>query len=227
MVNKLFNEGIIYAVNSPSKLLRELEYLINLLEKQKIIATVNILDNQKNYFKSINKDIENDIQIYFSNNLLWFFVNDIYECSQILKKIELELKKYISKIYVTDKFFIQSVFRNKFSDNLLEINVGGEDLLEFEEETLTGSFINKSFVYRDVMEFKDIHIRYVKLQPLNLNAVLSLRYPNIVEFSDYIDGKMHLKLIKDFSLHVYDSNKNIIHFKKEKKNEEYNNNSKY
>jgi len=217
MVNHLFKEAFVYVVENPSKLLRKLNFLVTLLDKNKIITTVNITDYKSDFcLKDISVGIEPQLQIYLSNNLIWFFADDIYEYSQIFKEIELEFKSYINKVDVTDKVFVQSIFDSGFSDNLLEVNIDGDDLLEFEEETLTGCFINKSFEYGKIIEYKDINIRYLKIQPYKINVVLTLRRPNIVEFSNHIDRDNHLKLIKDFSLYSYKANKNIIHYKREK-----------
>lgn len=224
MKNKILNEAVLYTFNKSKGFFNALTNLIDSFKKnEEILINIDLLDYSKDkasivdehYHNMLKNNIceDNQVNIYLFYNLLWVCVEDVFEYSSLLEKVELTLGDYISRIDVTDKPFVDSIFKSNFSDNLLEINIDGDDLFEFEEETFTGSFINKTFVYKDIITFKDIYIRYVKFQPLNLNVVLTLREPNIVQFSNYIDKEIHLKLVKSFSLYIYKTNKKLLYFR--------------
>jgi len=225
MKNKISNEAVLYTFKKSKNFLNNLTNIVDSFKKdESITITIDILDYSKDKLSEIDKYIQErfreniykdaQVNIYLCNNLLWVFTEDVFEYFSILEKMELILGDYISRIDVTNKLFVDSIFNSNFSDNLLEINIDGDDLFEFEEETFTGSFINKTFVYKDIIAYKDIYIRYVKFQPLNLNVVLTLREPNIVQFSNYINKEMHLKLVRSFSLYIYKSNKKLLYFRK-------------
>ncbi|MGD6844700.1 hypothetical protein ACQCVH_19580 [Bacillus infantis] len=224
--DNFFYEAMLYAFKDQENFWILLRGLIDEIEiSEGIYFNVNILDKKiHNSMYSFRVDQNNDhIQIYIINNLMWMFVEDVFEYAPLLKKVESKLSKYISKIHVTNKYFVDSIFNSNFSNNLLEINIEGEDISEFEAETFTGSFINKTFEYRNIINFSDIHIRYLKFQPLKLNAVLTLRFPNVIQFSDYIDFKMYQNLIKSFSIYIYKTNRKLLYFNKGEGYEEDNN----
>lgn len=224
--NTIFYEGMLYAFKDQVNFGLILRRLIDEFEiSEGIYFNINILDGKALNNKPSYRMNENNkhIDIYITNNLMWVFADDVFEYTHLLKKFELKLSNYISKIHVTNKYFVDSIFNSKFSNNLLEINIEGKDIFEFEAETFTGSFINKTFEYRDIINFSDIHIRYLKFQPQKLNAVLTLKYPNVVQFSNYIDYKMYQKLIKSFSAYIYITNRKLLYFNKGEEYEENNN----
>ncbi|RUL47234.1 hypothetical protein [Lysinibacillus antri] len=227
--DNFFYEAMLYAFKDQENFWIMLRRLIDEIEESEgIYFNVNILE--KNLYNRVSSfhtyENNGNIQLCIINNLMWMFVEDVFEYTPLLEKIESKLSKYISKIPVTNKYFVDSIFNSNFSDNLLEINIEGEDISEFETETFTGSFINKTFEYRNIIKFNNIYIRYIKFQPLKLNVALTLRFPNVIQFSDYIDFKMYQNLIKSFSNYIYKTNKKLLYINKGEEYEE-NNNSNY
>ncbi|OCA86161.1 hypothetical protein [Bacillus sp. FJAT-27986] len=228
--DSIFYEAMLYTFKDQEIFWMKLRRLIDEIEiSEGIYFNVNILDNNdthKNKYSFLMDNKNNHIQIYIINNLMWMFVEDVFEYIPSFQRIESTLSQYMSKIPITNKHFVESIFNSNFSDNLLEINIEGEDISEFEAETFTGSFINKTFEYRSIINSRDIQIRYLKFQPLKLNAVLTLRFPNIIQFSDYIDFKIYQNLIKSLSTYIYKTNRKLLYFNKGEGYEE-NNDSNY
>ncbi|GEM_PF-4629284 len=216
MLKNLLTEAIIYSTNDENLLFSKLTTLKNDFRKQNINISINILDvNEISQGNNFIKDKNINLELYLFKNIFWIFAEDFEEYSILLLKIELNMKNLISKINITNKTFIDSIFKNGLSDNLLEISIDGDDLIEFEEDTLVGSSINKTFEYKNIINFEDIQIKYLKLQPLKLNVVLTFRRPNIVNFSDYIIKNMLIDLIKSVSQFIYETNNKIIYIKGE------------
>ncbi|MGC2881524.1 hypothetical protein [Bacillus subtilis] len=226
--HSVFYEAMLYAFEDQENFWKSFRRVIDEIEvSEGIYFNINILDKKIQsslYSFRIYKD-NGHIQVYITNNLMWMFVEDVFEYTNLLEKIESKLNEYMSKICVTNKYFVDSIFNSNFSNNLLEINIEGEDISEFEAETFTGSFINKTFEYRNIINLSDIHIRYLKFQPFKLNAVLTLRFPNIIQFSDYINFKMYQNLIKSFSTYIHKTNRKLLYFHKGEGYEENNNNN--
>ncbi|MCY9136277.1 hypothetical protein MOE66_16680, partial [Bacillus atrophaeus] len=152
--DSIFYEAMLYAFKDQDNFWKSFRRVIDEIEvSEGIYFNINILDKEiQNSLYSFRVDKNNGhIQIYITNNLMWMFVEDVFEYTNLLGKIESKLSKYMSKICVTNKYFVDSIFNSNFSNNLLEINIEGEDISEFEAETFTGSFINKTFEYRNII----------------------------------------------------------------------------
>ncbi|WP_456270912.1 hypothetical protein [Bacillus sp. JZ142] len=204
--DNFFYEAMLYVLNDQKKFCEIFNQVIEEIQiDEGIYFNLNI-SSEKDQSSNWSFSTKEQVQIFVVNNLMWIFVENVFENLDFLEKIESKLSKYISKVSLTNKSFIQLIFNGGFSENLLEIKIEGRDISEFDEDIFIGSFINKTFEFMDIINFKDIHIKYFKIQPIKTNAVLTLRYPNVIQFSDYIDLTTYQKLIMNFSEFIYRTN---------------------
>jgi len=89
--DNVFYEAMLYAFKDQENFWIMLRRLIDEIEiSEGIYFTVNILDKKiHNNMYSFRGDQNNDhIQIYIINNLMWMFVEDVFEYTPLLKKFE-------------------------------------------------------------------------------------------------------------------------------------------
>lgn len=79
----------------------------------------------------------------------------------------------ISQINVTDKQFIKFLVKENFSNNLMDVTIENLEFLDdLESESYSGSFINKSKIYKAILNLNHLEILHVKFQLLSFNAMV-------------------------------------------------------
>lgn len=158
-----------------------------------------------NYQKMFERQDEIDsskINLIITDGLLWILVKETGEFKVRLDYFENFLKDSIAPIEVTNKNFISYLFKENFSDNLLEILIDGEDIYDFESDFLFGSRLNKTIEYNNFIRTEGVYAVYLKLQPKGCNHSITLRNPNTIEF----DKNMEMK---DFNFLLIELSKKI------------------
>lgn len=126
----------------------------------------------------------NEIHLIIMDRLIWIFGTEVGKFERLSDCFERAFNKSILPVEITSKKFISYLFKENFSDNLLEIFFDGEDIYDFESDLLLGSRLNKTIEYNNIMRTNGVHFIYLKLQPKGCNHTLKLRYPNTIEFSN-------------------------------------------
>ncbi|ANN31172.1 hypothetical protein A9498_05585 [Bacillus thuringiensis serovar coreanensis] len=137
-------------------------------------------------FKKQDKIEENKLNLIVMDRLVWIFVKEAGKFEELLDCFENIFKQSILPVEITSKKFVSYLFNEKFSDNLLEAFIDGEDIYDFESDLLLGSRLNRTIEYNNILRTDGVYFIYLKLQPKGCNHTLTLRYPNTIEFS----GKM-------------------------------------
>ncbi|AUO12209.1 hypothetical protein [Priestia megaterium] len=199
--------------------------LYRVLEKERLFSLItSLLNNQKydiNLFKneiSLQSHLEslakedsdskylkksNSIYLLLTDKLLWIFIEDIDKNENILTYIEECFNEVIYKVNVTDKKFIESLFINEFSDNLLEITVDDENFYEFlTTDSIYGSQINYSHEYEQIID-NNLTIFSYTLQPISGKNVITFWYENAIEFSKHMKLTEMINSVKLLSNHYY------------------------
>lgn len=206
---KCYKDALLYRVLEKEHLFSLITSLLN-TKKYDITLFKNELSLQ-NYFETLNKEefvskyLEKVSSIHFLliDKLLWIFVQDIDKTEDILADIEQYFDKAIDKVHVTNKNFIESLFINEFSDNLLEITVDDEDYYDFlTSDSIYGSQLNYSHEYEQIID-NNLTIFSYKLQPSTGKNVITFGYENIIEFSKHMKLTEMINSVKALSNHYY------------------------
>lgn len=150
-----------------------------------------IKESNKNNFVKFDEMLKkqskiegNEINLIIMDRLIWIFGEEVGKFERLFDCFERAFNKSILPVEITSKKFISYLFKENFSDNLLEIFFDGEDIYDFESDLLLGSRLNKTIEYNNIMRTNGVHFIYLKLQPKGCNHTLKLRYPNTIEFSN-------------------------------------------
>ncbi|EPZ0458629.1 hypothetical protein [Bacillus sp. CD3-5] len=159
----------------------------------------NIKNRQESWFLN-SSVITKDCFILYNEQLLWVFSRGSVE-PRLFEESNFE--EYFEKFQLTEKKFIDFLFEKEFSDNLMEIFVDGECIYDyFEEQFLYGAQLNLSKEYEKVMREDDIQIIDIKLQPLNMDTIITLRNEHVIEFSNKANLKENLHIINILSKYI-------------------------
>ncbi|MEB4870177.1 hypothetical protein P8831_15735 [Priestia megaterium] len=199
--------------------------LYRILEKERLFSLITLLLNNQNYDITLfNNEISlqshlenfikgdndskylktsNSICLLLIDKLLWIFVKDIEKNEKFLIYIEEYFNKVIDKVNVTEKVFIESLFINEFSDNLLEITVDDENSHEFlAKDSIYGSQINYSHEYEQII-VNNLTIFSYTLQPTTGKNVITFLDRNTIEFSKHMKLTEMINSVKLLSNHYY------------------------
>lgn len=145
-------------------------------------------------------DAKNKFYLIITEQVLWIFFHEIGEFSHLKENIEKVFENAICPIKVTNKRFIKFLFKEKYSENLMDVTIEGLDFLDnLESESYSGSFLNDSDIYDEIMNLNHVEIIHAKFQPSNFNAMVTFRYPNIIEFNKHIKSNVQTELITSLS----------------------------
>lgn len=215
MKEKLLTEAKVFHIKKPDLLIRDVLFLTQILKERGIIFSFIHTDIELDLVKVSNKSVgKPQVSFYLFKKIMWIFVEDIQDNSTLLEKIEETMINSVENILVTNKSILNEIFKSRFSDNLIEVNIGGDDLYEFEESLLVGTYINKSDIYLKLFQDKNIFIHYLKIQPYNIDTVVTMRMPNKIEFEKVINRKDLSYLIISFNKIILTVFKKIIYMDK-------------
>ncbi|MCY7674921.1 hypothetical protein [Bacillus safensis] len=143
---------------------------------------------------------KNKFYLIITEQVLWIFLQKNDKYSYLKRNIENVFENSISPIKVTNKRFIDFLIKGNFSDNLMDLTIEGLTFLDdLESESYSGSFINDSDIYEEIINLNHLEIVHVKFQPLNFNAVVTFRYPNIIGFNQHIRYEILFEIIISLS----------------------------
>ncbi|MEW4372351.1 hypothetical protein [Paenibacillus kandeliae] len=139
-----------------------------------------------------------DTNFFLFNSLLWIVPNEGLHLSYNLPR---KLKGILEPINIVDKKLIKFFFDSKFSDNLIEMYISGdEDFEVFDQKLIYGEGLNFTFEFKNALKMPDISFEYIKLQPDINNYVLTFRKNNLLQFSKDISKEEFLDLAKAFNI---------------------------
>lgn len=214
--------GVVYNYLDFNSFYKSLFHLLDKenLKKFKTSASVLMLGVNthlsNSYLTNFNKDYEslfnqgkyeynfpgakNKFYLIITEQVLWMFLHKNENLLYLKTNIEKAFGNSISPINVTDKRFINFIFKENFSNNLMDVTIENLNFLDdLDSESYSGSFINNSDIYDDIMNLNHLEIIHVKFQPVNFNAMVTLRQPNIIQFNQYIRLEVLYELINSLS----------------------------
>ncbi len=145
-------------------------------------------------------DATNKLYLIITEQVLWVFLEKNDNFTLLKTNIEIIFENSIAPIEVTNKLFINFLFNENYSDNLLDVTIEGRDFLDnLESESYSGSFINDRYIYEEIMNLSNVEIIHAKFQPTNFNAMVTFRFPNIIEFNQHIKLEVLTELIISLS----------------------------
>ncbi|HFK1530773.1 hypothetical protein CN646_15945 [Bacillus wiedmannii] len=217
-----FNYGVIYKYLDYKYFYKSLFRLLDQETLKKYETSVLVLllgvntHLSKSYLTSFNREYQslfeqgkyeydfpnatNKFYLIITEQVLWIFLKKNDKFSNLKTNIEMAFEDSLSPIKITDKLFIDFLFKEKFSDNLIDMTIHGLNFLDnLESESYSGSFINDSEIYEEILNLDHLEIIHVKFQPLNFNAMVTFRYPNIIEFNQHINLDVIIELIISLS----------------------------
>lgn len=158
-------------------------------------------DSTRGVIKDINKSENSYPGFYFLlvDSLLWVFLGDVDNAEETTAIIKRYFNKAVSSIRITNKEFLESLFIDGFSDNLLEIHVAHDEYDDFIELTsVYGSQVNYSSEYEQIIN-NDLKITSYSLQPMNETNVITFRDENSIEFSKHMGLTEIIRIINKIS----------------------------
>lgn len=218
MKDKVLAEAKVFYIKKPGLVIRDILFLTRILNERDIMFSFIYTAIELDIIKASNESLSKpQVNFYLFEKILWVFVEDIQDNFNLFEEIEETMVDSIENILVTNKNILNEIFKSQFSDNLIEANIGGDDLYEFEESLLVGTHINKSDVYLKLFQYTDIFIYYLKIQPCNINTVITLRMSNKIEFEKVINREDLNYLIVSFNKIILTAIEKITYINKGEK----------
>ncbi|AZS14326.1 hypothetical protein [Paenibacillus lutimineralis] len=147
--------------------------------------------------------LDDFLYAYYHINLFVIFAKRSNLLREHINIFENKYKAILDPLKLTQKKFINYLFENDFSENLMEIEIEREDLYDFfDTDFFIGSCINYTSTYKKILNDEEINIKFLKMQPLNSKFTISLINSNLIHFSNDIEKSEAIKLMDQFQLQV-------------------------
>lgn len=133
-----------------------------------------------------SEKVDSSIRFILVNRTVWFFSDEYQELKNLSKLLIHNNQDLLLPVILTDKKFLNFLFESNFSDNLLELHLGGDIDDKFDSMNLYGSSINNSYEFYKLMEYDEVTVTFAKLQRLHKDEVLTLSHHNNCKFSKHM-----------------------------------------
>ncbi|MGG3872361.1 hypothetical protein [Brevibacillus laterosporus] len=175
-------------------------YIYKVSDKQQLqesIPEITSLDFKRDIWRRIEFLSKiNEIEAFLHFDLVWISVSNSRHLNDKVKKLEEFCGNYLRPFKTTHKTFIDFLFKNDFSDNLMEIEIERENIYDiFDRNLFVGSCINYTSTYKKIIDDEKVRIVYSKLQPCNSRIPLTLRGNNLINFNKNIHFNDAIKIL--------------------------------
>jgi hypothetical protein len=175
-------------------------YIYKVCDKQQLqesIPEITSVDFKRDDWRRIELLSQSDgIEAFLHFDLVWISVSNYRHLYDSVKKLEKYYENTLCPFKTTEKDFIDFLFKNDFSDNLMEIEIEREHIYDvFDRNLFVGSCINYTSTYKKIIDDEKVRIIYSKLQPCKSRTTLTLRGFNQIHFSKQLHKQDAIKIL--------------------------------